>query len=57
MLGGLEDRSHGAALDDPRGVHHCDLVDGLRHDAQVVGDDHERHPQLTAESSQELEDL
>ena len=48
---------HGAALDDLAGVHHRDLVDHLRHDAEVVGDQEDRHAELLAEVLHQLEDL
>ena len=48
---------HGPALDDLAGVHHRDLVDHLRHDAEVVGDQEDRHPELLAEVLHQLEDL
>ena len=48
---------HGPALDDLAGVHHGHLVDHLRHDAEVVGDQEDRHPELLAEVLHQLEDL
>jgi hypothetical protein len=45
----LGSREHGGGrcrLDDPPRVHHGDLIRHLGHHAEIVRDDHDRHPQL-----------
>ena len=47
--GSCEDRVDVGALHDLAGVHHHDLLGHLGDDAEVVGDEHDRHPVLFPE--------
>src|SRR3954463_12514135 len=47
-----EGRSHIAVFDDPAGVHHRDMIRGLRHDAEVVRDEDDGHAHLPLQPSQ-----
>ena len=40
--------STGRALDDPAGIHHHDAVGDLGDDAEIVGDEQDRHAELAA---------
>ena len=44
-------------LDDQPGLHYRNLVGHLCHHPEVVGDEHERHPELLAQAPQQREDL
>ncbi len=44
-------------LDDPPGVHHGDVVGHLGDDAEVVRDDHDRHPELALQALEQRENL
>jgi hypothetical protein len=57
VVGRAVDGLHVGTLDDLAGVHDDDLVRHLGHDAEVVGDEHDRHPVLLAQAAHELEDL
>ena len=45
------------AFDDPRGVHDVHAIRVARHDAEIVGDDHDRDAEPPREILHELEDL
>ena len=47
----------GAALDDRPVVEHDQLVAEVPDDAEVVGDQHERQPEVADERAQQVEDL
>jgi hypothetical protein len=57
MLGPVEDRVGVTLLDDPAGVHDCDLVGHLRDDAEVVRDHYDRGVELALQTLDQLEDL
>ena len=46
-----------AVLHDATRIHHRDLVGLLGDHAEVVADEHERHPPFALESCEQLEDL
>src|SRR5690606_20272148 len=53
----LVHRAGVAVLDDPARVHHRDAVGGLRHHAQVVGDEDQPHLPLVLDLGQQVHDL
>ena len=55
--GAANSSRRGRLLDDPPGVHDGDLVGRLGDHAEVVRDQHHRHPQLVAQPAQQREDL
>jgi hypothetical protein len=57
MLVGGRTGCGAAFLDDAPGVHDRDVVRGLGHNAEVVGDDHDAHAELGLQPRDELEDL
>jgi hypothetical protein len=44
-------------LDDLAAIHHRDAIGAAGHDAQIVGDQDHRHPELPLEVGQQLQDL
>ncbi len=57
VLGVVEDVVERALLDDPARIHHADAVGDLGDDAEVVGDDDHRHPELSLQLLEQTEDL
>ena len=57
MLGIDEQVVHIGALDDPAGIHHQHLVGDLGDDAEVVGNDQDRHAEPLLQVAQQVEDL
>ena len=57
VLGAGEQQLGRGRLDDPPGVHHRDVVGHLGDHAEVVGDDHDRHPELALQAFEQREDL
>ncbi len=57
MLGGREHALGGGVLDDPPRIHHGDLVGHLRDHAEIVGDQHERHPPFALQAREQREHL
>src|SRR5215212_11802919 len=57
MLGVVEDLVEGPRLDDPAGIHHPDLVRDVGDDAEVVGDEDDRHPQFALKPLDQAQDL
>ena len=57
MGGAVEDVCDRRAFDDPAAVHHHDPVGELRDDAEVMGNQDERHALLRPNLGDELEDL
>ena len=57
MLRIVEDRGTRRALHHAAGVHHRDLVGHLGDDAEVVGDQDDRHAGLLLQFAQQVEDL
>ncbi len=53
----VENRVDVCLLDDLAHVHHDHIFRHLRHDAQVVGDVHDRHPQFALQVAHEPQDL
>ena len=45
------------ALDDPAGIHHQHLVGDLGDDAEIMGDDQDRHAEPLLQVAQQVEDL
>ena len=52
-----EQLGHGGLLDHLRGVHHGHVVGHFGHDAQVVGDQQDRHAHLALQGPQQIQDL
>ena len=46
-----------AALDDLAALHHVDAVGEAAHDAEIVGDEHDRHAEPLLQIGEQLEDL
>ena len=57
VAGAVHHRPVEPGLQPPPGVHHDDLVAGLGDHAEVVGDEHDRHPVLGLGVHQQREDL
>ena len=57
MLRLMEERPHGALLDDAASVHHGDAIRGFRDDAQIVGDDEQRQVECGLHLAQEVQNL
>ena len=57
MLRGLEEPAALRDLDDLAGVHHGDAVRHAGDDAEVMGDEEDRHPALRLERAQQVEHL
>ncbi len=57
MLRLREDLQGRGRLDDPPRVHDRDVVGHLGDHAEIVGDDHDRHPELALESFHQRQDL
>ena len=57
MLWQREDAIGAAVLHDPPGVHHPDLVRGLGHNSEVVGDDDDGHAETALEVVEQGKDL
>src|SRR5688500_3715535 len=57
MPGILEDFFDGSFLDYFTRVHHYDAVAHFRDHAQVMGDEHDRHPEAVPEIGKQLENL
>ena len=55
--GVLEQLARRGLLDDPARVHDDDLVGPVRHDPEVVGDEHHRHRALALLVREQVEDL
>ena len=53
----VEDLQHAAALGDLSGVHHHDLVSHFADHSQVMGNEHDRHPQPPLQILHQLQDL
>ena len=56
MLRGREDVGGGAAFDDLAALHHIGAVGEAAHDAEIVGDEHDRHAEPLLQIGEELED-
>ena len=54
---GAKTRRDGAGLDDAARIHDGDAVAGLRHDAEVVGDEDHAHAEPVAQAEDQLQDL
>ena len=57
MLRVVKDVVDLALLDHPAQIHHDDVVGHLGDHAEVVGDEHDRHPALLLQLAQEIQDL
>ena len=57
MLRFVEQCVDGGLFDHPAHLHHDHPLGHLRHDAQVVGDEHDRHAQLALQCAHEAQDL
>ncbi len=57
MSGLAQDVDAGTLLDDPTRVHHGHAIGELVHDAEIVGDEQDRHAELLLQVAQQLEDL
>ncbi len=55
--GAVKTRSTVALLDDLAFLHHADLLRDLAHDAEVVGDEQQRHAEPLLDVLQQLDDL
>jgi len=57
MSGLAQDVDPAPLLDDPARVHHGNAIGQLVHDAEIVGDEQDRHAELLLQVAQQLEDL
>jgi len=53
----LQNATDVSPFDDTSCVHHVDVVGDSRDDSEVMRDHHDRHPQVSSQLYQEVDDL
>ena len=57
VLGVVKDVPDGPPLHDPSRVHDADVIGNLRHQAEIVGNEYDRHVELLLQFLHEIDDL